>query len=80
MTWIAHILGLDDGSGRWYLFWSGFGSDISELAIFAALFGIIRRHNCHARRCWRVGRFPIEGTGHVVCRRHHPDDHPEPVT
>ncbi len=70
---LAHILGLDNGSGYWYLFWSGIGSDITEFAVIGALFGMLRKHNCHIRRCWRIGRVSVDGTPYVVCMRHHPD-------
>lgn len=73
MTWLPHFLGLDDPAGRWYGFWSGAGSDLGEIAIIGGLISIVRRHNCHVHHCWRVGRHPVAGTLHVVCRRHHPD-------
>jgi len=67
--WLLHVLGVDDVSGRWYGFWSGFGSDLGYAGIIAAL---VRKHNCHQPRCWRIGRFPVEGTAWSACRRHHP--------
>ena len=73
MSWLPHVLGLDDASGSWYLFWSGCGSDITELAIIGGLINLARRHNCEIHGCWRVGRHRVEPTGHVVCRKHHPD-------
>lgn len=33
------FLGIDDVTGPWYAFWSGFGGDLGE---FAIAFGIIR--------------------------------------
>jgi hypothetical protein len=69
-----HILGVDDASGRWYLWWSGIAADISEVAIFGGLFGVYRRHQCEVARCWRLGRHRTAAS-HFVCRRHHPDDH-----
>lgn len=69
-----HVLGVDDLSGRWYGFWSGFGSDIGELAIVGALAGMVRQHNCEVHRCWRLGRH-VTAAGQRVCRRHHPDGH-----
>lgn len=74
--WLLHVMGVDNVSGPWYGFWSGFGSDIGELAIVGSLLAVVRRHNCHVRRCWRVGRHPVAGTGYMVCRRHHPEDSP----
>lgn len=74
MNQIGHLLGLDDGSGTAYLFWSGIGADLSELAIVGALIGLLRKHNCHVRRCWRIGRFPVDTF--TVCGRHKPGDAP----
>lgn len=76
MGWLAHVLGLDDASGGWYLWWSGTGSDLGEVAIAGAVLATVRRHNCHVHRCWRIARHPVAGTGHVVCRHHHPDGAP----
>lgn len=69
MHWLMHVLGVDDVSGRWYGFWSGAGSDIGELALIGAVLGMFRKHNCHQRRCWRVGRHIVNGTPY--CNRHH---------
>lgn len=71
MMWLLHVLGVDDVSGRWYAWWSGAGSDISELAIVGAVLGAYRRHNCHRARCWRIGRHTVDGT--PWCNRHHQD-------
>jgi hypothetical protein len=71
--WFLHYTGSDNTSGTWYGFWSGFGSDLSEIMIVGALLAVLRKHNCHVHGCWRIGRHPVEGTGYVVCRRHHPD-------
>lgn len=65
-------MGLDNGSGQIYLFWSGVGADLGELAIVGGLLSIYRRHTCHVHRCWRMARHNVTGTGYVVCRRHHP--------
>lgn len=74
--WLVHVLGLDDASGGWYLWWSGIASDLPELAVLGAVAAHLRRINCHVHRCWRVGRFPVAGTGFVVCRQHHRDGAP----
>jgi hypothetical protein len=75
---LLHFMGLDDGTGPWYLFWSGFGANLGELAIVFAAVAFYRRHTCHVHRCWRLGRHPVEGSAHVVCRRHHPEGAPTP--
>lgn len=81
---ILRVLGIDDVSGPWYGFWSGFGSDLSELALVGALLGIIRRHNCRVRWCWRIGHHkltdPDSGAERMLCWRHHPDVHHKNLT
>lgn len=74
MLWLAHFLGFDDSGGGWYLWWSGFGSDLGELAIVGGLIGLMRKHQCEVHHCWRLGRHTTAGQHHV-CRRHHPDGH-----
>lgn len=69
MTWLAHILGLDNASGRAYLAWSGFGGDLSEVVLLAAVYGLVRKHNCHQKHCLRIGRHLVDGT--PWCNRHH---------
>jgi hypothetical protein len=71
MHTLAHIFGLTSASGPWYLFWSGIGSDISEIALFGALLGLLRKHNCEVHGCWRLGRHTTSG-GHNVCHIHNP--------
>lgn len=66
------------GSGPYYGFWSGAGSDIGELTIVAAILSAVahqaRINNCEVRGCWRLGRHTT-AAGHRTCRKHHPDDH-----
>jgi hypothetical protein len=73
VSWLLHVLGVDNVAGRWYAFWSGFGSDLGEAAIVGVVAGILRKHNCEVRGCWRLGRH-LTSAGHHVCRRHHPDE------
>lgn len=57
-------------SGKPYAFFSGPGSDISELVLVGGAYGLARKLNCHQHGCWRIGRFRH---GHLVlCGRHHP--------
>jgi hypothetical protein len=67
------FLGTTNGSGRWYLWWSGM---FGNLTIFAAAILFYRKHDCHVHRCLRLGSHVAvdqNGVEHVVCRRHHPD-------
>jgi hypothetical protein len=66
--WLAHILGLDDPSGYWYLWWSGFGGRFTLGG--ALIVTYVRHHNCHERGCWRLGH--CDESGKPVCRHHHP--------
>lgn len=75
MNWAAHLLGLDSASGSWYLWWSGAGADLGELAIVGGLFAHYKRHTCHVNHpqfCWRPGTHPVDGSPFRVCGRHHP--------
>lgn len=70
MRWLAHILGVDTQQSWPYDFWSGFATQGS---VILAACGMYRRHNCHARWCWRIGHHPVAGTHFVTCRLHHPN-------
>ena len=67
--WLQHFMGVDNGSGRWYLFHSGFGANLGELALLGGIYGLWRKHNCHTPRCPRIGRHIIDGT--PWCNKHH---------
>lgn len=75
LFWL-HFFGLDNGSNLPYLFWSGVGSDIGEVTILGAVISMYWKHTCNAKGCYRIGRHPVKGTAHVVCRKHHPDGEP----
>lgn len=70
---IAHWLGLNDPGGHIYLFWSGAGSDLGELAIVGVVW---HRLNCSVKGCWRIGLRQVPGTSHVTCHKHHPHGRP----
>jgi hypothetical protein len=74
MGWALHFLGTDDSTGPWYLWWSGFASD---LGLIAAAATVLWKHNCPVRRCNRIGKFPLgDGSGYFVCSKHHPTGAP----
>ena len=86
-VWLAHVhdlghwlqvhLGIVDEAGPYYGFWSGFGSDLAELSILGAtgtaVYQVVKKFNCHAPGCWRVGNHPAAGGQFMLCYRHHPD-------
>lgn len=49
---------------------------LADVTLIGGAYAIVRRHNCHAKRCWRIGRHAVAGTTYVVCRKHHPDETP----
>ncbi|HEY1590491.1 MAG TPA: hypothetical protein VGF81_01770 [Solirubrobacteraceae bacterium] len=49
---------------------------LADITLLGAVYAILRRHNCHVRGCWRLGRHQVAGTTYVVCRKHHPDESP----
>lgn len=69
-NWFFHYFGIN-GTGSWYAFWSGIGSDIGELAIFGGVIQVLRHRQCHTKGCWRFGK-PVEGTPYLACHHHHP--------
>lgn len=71
-AWNTYVMHPEHGNG--YQFWSGVGG---MTAMLGALGTVYRKHNCHVRWCWRLGRHPVDGTDWVVCRNHHPDDKPK---
>lgn len=60
-------------SGAGYQFWSGIGSDLSELTLLGLFFGAWRHLNCHAPGCLRLGKHPTADGQYKLCRKHHPD-------
>lgn len=76
MGWLAHFFGWYPGGGNsgGYLFWSGAGSDIGELALIGSVVALVRTRKCEVHRCWRPGAHTT-AAGHKTCRKHHPDGH-----
>lgn len=70
---ISHIIGTDNGSGFFYLFWSGFVGAIEGLSIFGGVYVLYKRHQCHDPSCKRIGLRPIGDSGIVLCHKHHPE-------
>ena len=58
------------GSGPWYGFWSGVGSDIAEVTIFGGLLALVKKHQCHRPWCLRFGHYRSGML--MLCRKHHP--------
>ncbi len=61
-------------SGNGYQFWSGIGSDFSELSILVALILLVKHHNCHVVGCKRLGHHDPEA-GAPACWEHHSQGH-----
>lgn len=80
MTWLEHllqVLGIDDTTGPWYAFWSGFGGIMERLIELLVLAGILlHKLSCETHRCWRPARHPwtdpTTRETHRLCRKHHP--------
>lgn len=70
--WVEVHTGTVNESGPYYGFFSGFGSDIGEVTILGAAFGLYRAHNCHSKGCPWIGKHAVEGTPYKVCHRCHP--------
>ena len=70
--WIEVHTGTVNESGPYYGFFSGFGSDLSELALLGAVAAGYRKINCRQPRCLRIGHYP-DSRGVKWCGMHHPD-------
>ena len=71
--WLLAVTGVHIPPGvysNWYNFWSGFGSDLGELAIIGSVLAVYKHHNCGVRGCWRIGRHPVKGTPYLTCHKH----------
>jgi hypothetical protein len=72
-SWLWIHTGTGNEPGSYYGFFSGFGSDLGEyviiLGVMTGLYHLVKRNNCHAHGCWRVGSFPVGD--YRVCRVHH---------
>ena len=49
---------------------------LADITLIGGAIAIYRKHNCHAKGCWRIGRHVVSGTDYIVCRKHHPHDTP----
>lgn len=60
-------------AGVQYNFWSGFGSDIGELALIGAVIATWKHHNCAVPRCFRLAhhKYEIKETKQYTCHKHH---------
>lgn len=73
--WVEIHLGISRGGpDPYYNFWSGFGSDVTELLVLVTAIQLLRHANCHTKGCWRIGH-KVEGTPFRLCHHCHPD-HP----
>jgi hypothetical protein len=68
-NWAYHALIFTWHDPWGYNFVSG---PLPSITLVAAALAIIRRHNCHAKGCWRLGMHPVNGTSYIVCKKHHP--------
>lgn len=65
-----------DPTGKWYVFWSGIGSNLGYLVFFGAIW---RYTTCDTEGCHRIGLYKLEGRSeegalrvYRLCSRHHP--------
>jgi hypothetical protein len=66
------LVGNRDEAGGFYGFWSGFGGALQVFTLTCGG-GLLYWHKtCHVHKCLRIGKHPVEGTGIVTCRKHHP--------
>lgn len=69
LHWLAIHTGTLNEGGPYYAAWSGWVSDIGEVAIIGGVFQLAHHHNCHQKGCWRIGRH-VTKDGYKLCRTH----------
>jgi hypothetical protein len=71
--WIEVHTGTTNEPGPYYGFWSGFGSDIGEIAIIGAVLGTYKHHNCSVPRCPRLAhkKYEVKEIKEYTCKKHH---------
>lgn len=62
---LVHILGLDNPSGEWYLFWSGIGGIFIPYLLTIPV--VLWHLQCHYDRCFRIGHPYAHGR---FCKKH----------
>lgn len=77
-TWCQHFFGFanGDGNGSHYLFFSGSGSDLTELTIIVAGVHIYYRFTCHEPMCFWPGHLMADRHTRS-CWHHHPEGRPQ---
>jgi hypothetical protein len=58
-----------DGTPWTYQFLSGFLPALTVVSLVTLVAGAWHHVNCHADRCWRIGKHKVDGT--PWCSRHH---------
>jgi hypothetical protein len=66
--WFLTVTGSNNTSGIWYGFWSGFGSDLGEVALIGGVITLYKQHKCES--CWRFAKHHIKGTHYQTCHVH----------
>jgi hypothetical protein len=64
-----HWSGIDNVSGPWYGFWSGFGSCFVGLTLLGGMAHVIIAHVCHEPGCVRWGHH-VTPKGYRLCKKH----------
>jgi hypothetical protein len=78
IRFLAHICGIDNASGGWYLWWSGFGG--YTFVALAIIWTSVRKRTCHYRGCWRPGLHEVPDSDYIVCAKHFPGVPPSKPT
>ena len=66
--WVEVHTGTVNEPGPYYGFWSGFGSDIGEVALLGGMVALVRHHNCQNKGCWRLSKHTT-ANGHRLCKK-----------
>lgn len=77
LHWLWFHAGLSSGNSPWYLFPSGWGSNLAYLGFIWGGIILYRKHNCKRAWCPFLGQYPFtdpkDGVTRNLCAIHHPD-------
>jgi hypothetical protein len=68
VNWLAHVLGLASPDSAYYLWWSGFAANISNVTLLVGIVLFYQHRKCVS--CFRIGKHHVEGTAWSTCHRH----------
>ena len=62
ILWFLGVYPVPSGTSAMYQLWSGFMPALTVLTLLGSAASFYHLHNCHQRRCPRLGKHKVDGT------------------